>query len=157
MTQNQPLNVHAVKDVSFDIYKGQFVALALPNCPEFVISLLSVTRCGAVASMVNPAYTPRELQHVAGAIRPSLWICIKEFLPAVPASSRAIVLDLTGDREASEWYALHNAAQPGAFVPPYLDVFKDLATMPFSSGTTGLPKGVMLSHHNLVTALCQFK
>ncbi len=88
---------------------------------------------------------------------------MKEFLPMVAQmgksgySTRAIVLDLTGDRYSSPWYTLLNSGRPGDFVPPLLDVFRDLATMPFSSGTTGLQKGVMLSHHNLVTALCQFK
>ena len=102
---------------------------------------------------------PDELEHVAGIIRPSFWICSVDFVPSLEklgGSTKAIVLDLT-DSKSSQWHRLLASSNPSSFVPPTLDVLTDLATMPFSSGTTGLPKGVMLSHRNLVTALCQFK
>lgn len=46
--------------IEFDLQKGQVVALALPNSAEFIISVLAVSRCGGVASLINPGYTARK-------------------------------------------------------------------------------------------------
>ncbi|XP_057377432.1 uncharacterized protein LOC130698831 [Daphnia carinata] len=141
---------------------GQCVALAIPNSMEFIVTLLAVNQLGAVASFVNPIYTFRELEHVASINNADIWICTSEFVPMLSKlgkagySTRAVVID-SSNTEASQWHAILKSGQSLTVDPPNVNVFEDLATMPFSSGTTGLPKGVMLTHRNVVSALCQFK
>lgn len=101
-----------------------------------------------------------ELHHVAETIKPDLWICKSDFIRTLATlqqsgvCTRAITV---GDAGHSDWHALIKSSRPELFRSPPFNVFEDLATLPFSSGTTGLPKGVMLSHHNIVAGLCQFK
>lgn len=141
---------------------GQCVALVLPNCMEFVVTLLALSQLGTVASFVNPVYTLRELEHVASINNADLWICTPEFVPLLSKlgkagySTRAVVIDCSNTK-ASQWHMILKSGRSLAVDAPNLNVFEDLATMPFSSGTTGLPKGVMLTHRNVVAALCQFK
>lgn len=63
----------------------------------------------------------------------------------------------SSNKVRSQWHSVLKSGESRTFPSVSVNVFEDLATMPFSSGTTGLPKGVMLTHHNLVTALCNFK
>jgi len=141
--------------------KGHYVAIALPNCVEFTISVLAVSLCGAVAAFVNPVYTARELEHVASIIQPHLWICRWDFVSLLKRlnqskfNTNAAVIGV--DASQSQWHSLLQSGDPARFVAPIFECYNDVCTMPFSSGTTGLPKGVMLTHHNLVAALCQFK
>lgn len=91
-----------------------------------------------------------------------LWICTPEFVPLLSKlgkagySTRAVVIDCSNTK-ASQWHMILKSGRSLTVDAPNLNVFEDLATMPFSSGTTGLPKGVMLTHRNVVAALCQFK
>lgn len=100
------------------------------------------------------------MQHVASIAKPAFWICIPEYVPAIASlskvgySSHAIVVNLM-DKSQSPWHAILASGRPELFAAPTVDAREDLATLPFSSGTTGLPKGVMLSHRNLVTAIVQ--
>lgn len=90
------------------------------------------------------------------------WICPTELAPVVSKlkkpdyNPKVVTVNFTS-KERSEWHLLLDSGRSKKCNPVSFDVFNDLATMPFSSGTTGLPKGVMLTHHNIVTALCQFK
>lgn len=56
------------------------------------------------------------------------------------------------------WHKIVESEERELFISPLpFDVDNDLATLPFSSGTTGLPKGVMITHRNMVTWFCQFR
>ena len=68
-----------------------------------------------------------------------------------------IVLDLSGNRKESQWYSLLDSGIADQLVEPSFDVDQDLATLPFSSGTTGPPKGAMMTHRNFVTFFYQFR
>lgn len=102
-----------------------------------------------------------ELEHVASIIQPVFWICLNSLVPSLQAleksglSSKAVIIDI--ERSDSQWHSILKEGNMEKFIEPSFNVFEDVATMPFSSGTTGLPKGVMLTHRNIVTALCQFK
>lgn len=50
-------SLSAALQTTYGLTKGQMVALALPNCAEFVVSFLAVSRCGGVTALVNPGYT----------------------------------------------------------------------------------------------------
>jgi acyl-CoA synthetase (AMP-forming)/AMP-acid ligase II len=158
--------------------------MALPNSIEFVVTLLAVSQVGAFISLINPAYTPRmylnfssilvrlnitenflystigELKHVSSINNAGLWICTPEFVPLLSqldkTDYKTLLVD-SSNKERSQWHSILKSGESRAFQSVSVNVFEDLATMPFSSGTTGLPKGVMLTHHNLVTALCNFK
>jgi len=101
-----------------------------------------------------------ELKHVSSINNAGLWICSPEFVPLLSqldkAEYKTILVDSL-NKEHSQWHSILKAGESKTFQSVSVNVFEDLTTMPFSSGTTGLPKGVMLTHHNLVTALCNFK
>jgi long-subunit acyl-CoA synthetase (AMP-forming) len=98
-----------------------------------------------------------ELEHVSSIIQPSFWVCRPDFLESLQrlgSSTKTLVVD-SNNRTSSTWHSTLDAGNPGQFIQPSFNVYQDVATMPFSSGTTGLPKGVMLTHRNLVTCLVQ--
>ena len=119
------------------------VAIALPNSPDFAVSLFGVLRAGLVAVPVNPAFTARELRHVladSGAAA----------LVAGP-DSRAAVEDLRADLPALTAVLPEPpqpVAMPGPAATPAPGV--DLAVLLYTSGTEGRPKGAMLSHGALI-------
>ncbi len=137
--------------------KGDVFALATPNCAEFVLAFHAVGLLGGVVTTLNPAYTAEEMAAQladAGATR----------LLAHPAITEK-VREAARLANLAELYSTHG--EPGfipfaeleAEGPPpprvALDLHQDLMALPYSSGTTGLPKGVMLTHANLASNVLQ--
>lgn len=136
--------------------KGDMLATLLPNLPEFPVMFLAVAHLGGICTTMSPLSTPTE---VTTQLRDSG----ARFLATVPAlldTARAataglnvhlIVIGPAQDAISFEDLAIgtHN------FALPDIDPMQDLAALPYSSGTTGLPKGVMLTHHNLAANTLQ--
>ena len=138
------------------------IALCAPNSIEFVVAWYATTSIGAVVTTVNPASTCEEIAHHlkhAGA----RWVVTTaglyyEKLHAAAWMSgvlRTFVIDggIEGIPGAIAFDSLTghgDAAYPAGVPSP-----DDVAFLPFSSGTTGLPKGVVLTHRNLVANTCQ--
>jgi len=117
---------------------GERVALGLPNSPELVISVLGVLRSGAALVPLNPAATPDELAHVIGDCGARVVITHEGQASRLRAAGLNIpVVTDVNDLKGS----------PGKAPPSESE---DAALVVYTSGTTGLPKGVVLSHRALL-------
>ena len=134
---------------------GQVVAILAPNMPEYVIAFHGPLWAGGTVTTLNPSYTAPEVHHQLRDSGAALLITIPQFLAT--AREGAVGTDVTeivviGDGDAPPLSSLMGA--PMAVQVP-VDVERDTAVLPYSSGTTGLPKGVMLTHRNLVVNVDQ--
>ncbi|HLZ60465.1 MAG TPA: AMP-binding protein [Ktedonosporobacter sp.] len=149
------------------IRKGQKVCLLMANRPEYLISWFAITRIGAVACPMNPSYREREVAYqlsnseaVAIVVSAPLLPLVQAVRDQAPALEHLLIVGNTADDQfafppgASSFSHLIRTHAP---VPPQGIALKgeDVAALPYSSGTTGWPKGVLLSHKNLVYNTCQ--
>ena len=135
-----------------NLNKGDVVGLSLPNIPQFLVPALGCIHAGGVVSLLNPIYTQSELKHSLDIIKPKVVITSPvslETFKSVDHSAQEIVLvgaDLPGYTPFTDLFKADKLEV--GFEP---DSFDDTAIMPLSSGTTGLPKVIQLSHKNCVT------
>jgi acyl-CoA synthetase (AMP-forming)/AMP-acid ligase II len=136
-----------------NLAKGETVALFTPNCPEFAVALHGALLCGAKVTTLNPLYREREVEHQLDDSDTVVAFAAKALLPTVheakahlPKVRRVIELEAV-------WELI--AGKEADFAPVAIDPERDIAVLPYSSGTTGLPKGVMLSHYNLTSNIRQ--
>jgi acyl-CoA synthetase (AMP-forming)/AMP-acid ligase II len=130
------------------IGRGDVVALCAPNSPEYAIAFHGVTALGAVCTTINPVYTVDELAFQLEHSGARALLAGPDALDrAREAADRAGVGDVGVLAELLDG---DPGAAPANAVGP-----DDLVALPYSSGTTGLPKGVMLTHRNLVANILQ--
>jgi acyl-CoA synthetase (AMP-forming)/AMP-acid ligase II len=135
--------------------KGEVVAVMAPNCPEYGVIFHAVALAGGVVTTVNPTYTPGEVHHQlvdSGATR---LVTIPMFLETAAAAivgSAVKDVYVIGDADGHVSITSLASAPLAEQVPVDLD---DVVVLPYSSGTTGLAKGVMLTHRNLVSNIEQ--
>ncbi|GLW69824.1 AMP-dependent synthetase [Kitasatospora phosalacinea] len=137
--------------------RGDVVALFSPNSTAYPLAFYGTTRTGATVTPVSSLATPSEL---AGQLRDSdaRWIVTTaDLLPvARQAAAEHPVAEIFVCDAAAGHRSLADLAATAAPEPePRIDPAADLAVLPYSSGTTGLPKGVMLTHRSVSTNLVQ--
>ena len=143
------------------VRKGDRIAILAPNCAEFIIAVYGILKAGAIATTVNSGYREREVAHQLNDSGASTLVVHESLEPLAdavrgeaPALVRQIVIEPDSSEEGSFWGLLENAPATPPIVP--IDPMEDVAMLPYSSGTTGLSKGVMLTHYNLASNVRQF-
>lgn len=135
--------------------KGDVVAILAPNCPEYAVVFHGVTFAGATLTTINPSYTVSEVAHQLANSGARLLVTVPAILETARAAAGGMEIVVIGDAaEATPLATLMGEPQAGQ-VP--VDPATDIAVLPYSSGTTGLPKGVRLTHRNLVANVEQSK
>ncbi len=130
--------------VARGIVPGDRIAFVVPNVPEAALAYHGTLAAGAVAMMLNPLSTAEELARYFELAPPKLVITVEMFAPAIAKAAPQLDQIVLG---AASFAGLLG----GSVTPPAIAVAPDdVAVMPFSSGTTGFPKGVMLTHRNLI-------
>lgn len=141
------------------IGKGDVVMLLLPNCVEFVLLFLGLATSGAAATTCNPYYTAQEVFKQVNGSRAKLIVTQAAFVEKLSEVGDAAFHSfrvMTTDEVLSKH--LHVSILMGAEESqcPTVDIHPDdVVALPYSSGTTGLPKGVMLTHRSLITSIAQ--
>lgn len=169
---------------ALNVTPGTKVALILPNCPQFVIAYYAICMIGAVVVNCNPLYTPVELAHQLNDAEAEIIITlnlkliydkvlniqhqtqvkkiiVSEFALALPGTKRFLFSLFKRGQIASVRYngailsfeKLLKAAH--TFTPVAIDPVQDIAVLQYTGGTTGVPKGAMLTHANIYSNAVQ--
>jgi acyl-CoA synthetase (AMP-forming)/AMP-acid ligase II len=130
--------------------RGDVLALCAPNGPEYAVAFHAVAALGGVVTTINPAYTAHEIGFQLENADVRLAVAAAGLEERVREAGAPDVL-VIGEPSFDDLLTDGDAPMPDAADP------EDLVALPYSSGTTGLPKGVMLTHRNVVANLCQVR
>lgn len=148
------------------VERGDRIALVLPSCPEFVVSLFAIAKLGAVVVPLDPRLAPTELQYM---LRHSEAVCVitieqidetdylhlfERLMPQLPALRHLVTVgeeDLWYDEHIFQFEDLLSSGAGRDFHATAADPDQPFAIV-YTSGTSGKPKGVELSHTNLLAA-----
>ena len=143
---------------------GDVVAICSPNLPEYALAFHGIAMAGACSTTLNPLQTVEEIAHQIGDSGARIFITIPQLAEKAHAvaertSIEEVVVFGDADDAAGEVTAFSALLADGVPGPSLADLVGDpaetLVTLPYSSGTTGRPKGVMLTHRNLVANIEQ--
>jgi fatty-acyl-CoA synthase len=151
------------------IEAGDRIALNLPNWPEFIVSMFAAAKLGAVIVPLNPKYTATELQYMLRhsesvvVVTAESWDGVdylarfEGFLAALPDLQYVVSVgeeDLWYDDRVYQFEDLVSSGEGRDYPRPEVDPEEDLFAIVYTSGTMGKPKGVSLTHTNLLATAC---
>lgn len=139
--------------------KGEVFGILSPNCPEYGIAFHAIATLGGIVTPINPLYTRHEIAHQLKDSRARFLVTVPGCIDkASEAAQDAGIEELFvfGSAEGTTSFDTL-MVDNGRAEQVEIDPLEDLVALPYSSGTTGLPKGVMLTHHNLVANLRQME
>lgn len=153
---------------------GQTVSIAASSCIDYILTAQAVWWAGGIVSPINNTLHPDEVAHAIDLIRPHYLVVDESFVGKVPAVlkrsqhfNKANSLEvLTIGSPSPDWPTFPLDHSPSTYQKPEInnpiiaagaDPTQTCAAILLSSGTTGLPKAVMLSHHNLVATCYQLR
>lgn len=146
------------------VQKGDRVAVMAPNCPQNVLCFFGALKAGAVVVQHNPMYVERELEHQLNDSGSETIVCLADLYPKIKSIrantslKNVIVFNMDGSATAAgeevedlkQILAGYNAEYSKVAVDA-----ADLALLQYTGGTTGVSKGCMLTHRNLVANVLQ--
>jgi acyl-CoA synthetase (AMP-forming)/AMP-acid ligase II len=138
--------------VSAGVRPGEVIAIFLANSWEFCAAYHAGTLAGAIPTLLNPTYREREVRQQLGNSGAVFLITDRVNIEGINLAGLPNLRRVYCTREqGSGADPFSNLLKPVRSTLPLPSVSsqKTLAALPYSSGTTGMPKGVMLSHHNL--------
>jgi long-chain acyl-CoA synthetase len=149
----------------FGIVKGDRVGIMLPNCPQYLIATFAILRIGGIVVNVNPLYMPREIAIVAEDSGMRMLIVLDVLAPLALAIREQTNIERVIITSASEYSIVASecptledterlcdvlaSVQTPEFPRVAIDPENDVAVLQYTGGTTGTPKGAMLTHYNL--------
>jgi long-chain acyl-CoA synthetase len=156
------------------VAKGDRVGIMLPNCPQYIVAAFALLRLGAVIVNVNPTYTTREVLALVADSGMTAMITLDVLAPVVLEIRQKTRLAPVVVTSLAEYSAARSAPpqvagtlnlsdliasvrqQPGSRVAPRVAISTDdLAVLQYTGGTTGTPKGAMLTHRNIFANVVQ--
>lgn len=139
--------------------KGDVLAIFSPNLPEYAVAFHAVATLGGIVTPVNPLYTAPELAHQLKDAGAKYLLTIPPLLDKAEEAARGTsVQEIFVFGEAEGATPFDSLLENDGVLPEVeIDPREDLVALPYSSGTTGVAKGVMLTHYNMVANLCQLR
>ncbi|WP_223595025.1 long-chain-fatty-acid--CoA ligase [Neobacillus bataviensis] len=148
--------------------KGDRLAIMLPNSPHYIFTLFAAFRLGGIAVQVNPMYVEREIEHVLQdsdseymVVLDALYQKVKKVQSAT-SLKKILVVSFGGERfDLADGDHYFDEFLNGELNLPDVEIdrLEDVAVLQYTGGTTGLSKGVMLTHNNLLAnfnQVCDF-
>ena len=145
--------------IAAGIQPGDVAAIFLSNSWEFCVAFHALELAGAIPTLLNPTYREREVRYQLGNSGAVILITDGANIRGIDLSGLPNLRRVYTTRDlAAGTEPFANLLRPvsNSLPQPAQSSDQTLATLPYSSGTTGLPKGVMLSHYNLVANIYQF-
>lgn len=152
----------ALHNVGFS--KGDRLSVMLPNSPHYIFTLFSTFRLGGIAVQVNPMYVEREIEHVLNDSGSEYMVVLDSLYPKVkkvqPSTSlkKLLVVSFGGERmdlEEGDHYFDEFLHEEVNIPEVEINQHEDVALLQYTGGTTGVSKGVMLTHRNLLSNINQ--